>query len=68
MLILETDRKSEFSPIKNKEGPDSPATAVQDLLNLHAIWRNQWGHRNRTDTAVDEVSQTDTYQEGHSTC
>eukprot|EP01053_Blabericola_migrator_P006817 Blabericola_migrator_1__6816@NODE_3451_length_1763_cov_172_451061_g2146_i0_p1_GENE_NODE_3451_length_1763_cov_172_451061_g2146_i0NODE_3451_length_1763_cov_172_451061_g2146_i0_p1_ORF_typecomplete_len511_score122_79UDPGP/PF01704_18/7_5e83_NODE_3451_length_1763_cov_172_451061_g2146_i01091641 len=35
VLALEADRPSEFSPVKNFDGPDSPQTATQDLLNLH---------------------------------
>lgn len=35
---LEADRDEEFSPIKNAEGPDSPATARRALNRLYADW------------------------------
>ena len=38
VMIMETDRNEEFSPIKNAKGEDSPATARQDLSNLFARW------------------------------
>ncbi len=38
VMIMETDRDEEFSPIKNADGEDSPATARQDLSNLFAGW------------------------------
>ena len=38
VLIMETDRQHDFSPIKNKDGIDSPATARRDLCNLFGQW------------------------------
>ena len=35
---LEAAREDEFSPIKNADGADSPATARRDLNRLHARW------------------------------
>jgi len=35
-VILEIDRGREFSPVKNAEGVDSPATAQRDMIRLAA--------------------------------
>lgn len=37
-VTVESARADEFSPIKNAEGPDSPATARRDLNRLYARW------------------------------
>lgn len=37
-VTLEVDRAVEFSPVKNREGEDSPATSKRDLAALHASW------------------------------
>jgi len=37
-VILETRRSQEFSPIKNAEGPDSPATSLHDQVRRAATW------------------------------
>jgi len=36
--ILETRRSQEFSPIKNAEGADSPATSLHDQVRRAATW------------------------------
>jgi UDP-N-acetylglucosamine/UDP-N-acetylgalactosamine diphosphorylase len=38
VLVMEVDREAEFSPIKNREGRDSPATAADAQVALHAAW------------------------------
>ncbi|KAF9904411.1 UDP-N-acetylglucosamine pyrophosphorylase [Linnemannia zychae] len=40
---LEVERASEFSPMKNPEGLDSPSTCVRDLERLHIRWVEQAG-------------------------
>jgi UDP-N-acetylglucosamine/UDP-N-acetylgalactosamine diphosphorylase len=44
-LVLEALRTEEFSPVKNAEGVDSPATAKRDLTNLAAQWLEQAGFK-----------------------
>lgn len=41
--IVETDRATEFEPLKNATGPDSPATVRQRMSDLHAGWLEQAG-------------------------
>lgn len=44
VLNVETDKPGEFSPLKNKEGIDSPATAKADMTDLYAGWLTTAGH------------------------
>lgn len=42
-LVLYTERAEEFSPVKNAEGDDSPATARRDLIRRAARWLEACG-------------------------
>lgn len=43
-VTLEVDRALEFSPVKNAEGEDSPATCRADLCKLFSRWAAEAGH------------------------
>lgn len=36
--VVETDRATEFEPLKNATGPDSPATVRQRMSDMYAAW------------------------------
>ena len=42
-VTLEVDRAVEFSPVKNREGEDSPASCRADLCRLHGAWLAELG-------------------------
>jgi UDP-N-acetylglucosamine/UDP-N-acetylgalactosamine diphosphorylase len=42
-LVLFTRREEEFSPVKNAEGSDSPATARRDMIRRGARWLEACG-------------------------
>jgi len=42
-LVVETSRREEFAPLKNAEGPDSPATVAAALSDLAADWLSRAG-------------------------
>ncbi len=49
-LVVESPRSEEFSPIKNAEGVDSPASCRRDLINLAATWLQAAGAEVPRDT------------------
>jgi UDP-N-acetylglucosamine/UDP-N-acetylgalactosamine diphosphorylase len=52
--VVETDRSSEFEPLKNAVGLDSPATVHQRMSDLFGNWLEQAGARvpRRTDGSI----------------
>jgi UDP-N-acetylglucosamine/UDP-N-acetylgalactosamine diphosphorylase len=42
-LVMESPRDEEFSPVKNADGVDCPATAKQAISNLAGRWLEQAG-------------------------
>jgi UDP-N-acetylglucosamine/UDP-N-acetylgalactosamine diphosphorylase len=42
-IVYETDRAEEFSPVKNAEGSDSPATCRRDQIRRAARWLREAG-------------------------
>jgi UDP-N-acetylglucosamine/UDP-N-acetylgalactosamine diphosphorylase len=42
-IVYETDRAEEFSPVKNAEGVDSPATCRRDQIRRSARWLREAG-------------------------
>ncbi|MBL8863392.1 MAG: UTP--glucose-1-phosphate uridylyltransferase [Planctomycetes bacterium] len=42
-VVLEVERAEEFSPVKNRDGEDSPASARRDQCRLHAGWAARAG-------------------------
>lgn len=42
-LVLAFAREDEFSPVKNAEGPDSPATAQRDMMRKFKRWLESCG-------------------------
>lgn len=42
-VVVETDRATEFEPLKNATGPDSPATVRQRMSDLYAGWLESAG-------------------------
>ena len=48
-IVIETRRENDFSPVKNAEGVDSPATCQVDLLRQYTRWANAEGASLTTD-------------------
>jgi UDP-N-acetylglucosamine/UDP-N-acetylgalactosamine diphosphorylase len=49
-VVIETQRSSDFSPVKNAEGLDSPQTCKEDQMKEFVSWLKAAG----TDIATDE--------------
>ncbi len=52
-LVLYTERGEEFSPVKNAEGADSPATTQRDMIRRSARWLKQAGVKVPVNAASD---------------
>ena len=50
-VVLEIDRRREFSPVKNADGLDSPATARRDMVRLDAMRLEEAGVKVPRDAA-----------------
>jgi UDP-N-acetylglucosamine/UDP-N-acetylgalactosamine diphosphorylase len=56
-VVVETSREDEFSPVKNAEGVDSPASCLRDQLRQAARWLRSVGASVPTDPmGLPEVS------------
>jgi UDP-N-acetylglucosamine/UDP-N-acetylgalactosamine diphosphorylase len=51
VVLLEVERRFEFSPVKNAAGEDSPQSAQHDWCELHAHWLEQAGAKIPRDAA-----------------
>jgi UDP-N-acetylglucosamine/UDP-N-acetylgalactosamine diphosphorylase len=56
-IVYTTDRGEEFSPVKNADGPDSPATSRRDQVRRWARWLREAGVDvpTRPDGEVDAI-------------
>ncbi|KAG0215765.1 UDP-N-acetylglucosamine pyrophosphorylase [Mortierella sp. NVP41] len=61
---LEVERASEFSPMKNPDGLDSPSTCRRDLERLHIRWIEQAGGHVVAATPIIGANQKTTTDDG----
>jgi len=55
VCVVEVDRASEFSPVKNSDGNDSPATARRDLIASYHSWLTAAGISPADSSAAIEI-------------
>jgi len=53
MALLRVERETEFAPIKNAIGLDSPETASKALKAMHHAWRENWLRRGERSDSGD---------------
>jgi UDP-N-acetylglucosamine/UDP-N-acetylgalactosamine diphosphorylase len=57
--VLEVERASEFSPVKNASGEDSPERARADISRLHARWLRAAGLEVPSELEIDPLFADD---------
>lgn len=55
-IVMEVERKNEFSPLKAKDGPTSPEAVRQNIINLYRSWIKEAGVEIRKLKASIEIS------------
>jgi UDP-N-acetylglucosamine/UDP-N-acetylgalactosamine diphosphorylase len=55
VCVVEADRASEFSPVKNSDGNDSPTTARRDLIASYHSWLTAGGISPADSSAAIEI-------------
>jgi UDP-N-acetylglucosamine/UDP-N-acetylgalactosamine diphosphorylase len=58
VMILETRREEDYSPIKNATGSDSPETARRDLMAVYRRWLSAAGVEGVDATAAIEIDHS----------
>ncbi|EZG58899.1 UDP-N-acetylglucosamine pyrophosphorylase [Gregarina niphandrodes] len=61
LLVVETNRPEEFSPVKNATGTDSPDSATKDICNLHTLYLKHAGILEANDNNLYEIAPGETY-------